>query len=132
MPRFPKAKVIWVLRDEEEIVQSLLRRQRVEGEAFSDLTEETARELVRAYNEAATTNIKNSGVEVRMVQYKDLVSSEIDTQRKSWFSLYQFCQGPSREDGRLRKAKSKIGHNDLLKTFSSIAYGWSIGKRNRT
>ena len=105
LARFPKAKVIWVLRDEEEIVQSLLRRQSVEGEAYSDLTEETARELVRAYNEAATTNIKNSGVEVRMVQYKDLVSPDIDTQRKSWFSLYQFCKvRPGKMEGFARRS----------------------------
>jgi glycosyltransferase involved in cell wall biosynthesis len=104
LARFPKAKVIWVLRDEEEIVQSLLRRQSKVGEAFSQLTEESARDLVRAYNEAATTNIKNSGVEVRMVQYKDLVSPDIDTQRKSWFSLYQFCKvRPGKMEGFARR-----------------------------
>ncbi len=92
LTRFPEAKVIWVLREEQEIVDSLLRRQEQKGEAFSTLTQKTALELVYKYNEAATANIKNSGAEVCMIKYKDLVSTDIDLQRKSWFSLYQFCK----------------------------------------
>ena len=92
LTRFPKAKVIWILREEQEIVDSLLRRQEQKGEVFSKLTQETALELVYKYNEAATANIKNSGVDVCMIKYKDLVSTNIDLQRKSWFSLYQFCK----------------------------------------
>jgi glycosyltransferase involved in cell wall biosynthesis len=110
LTRFPKAKVIWVLREEQEIVDSLLRRQEQNGEAFSSLTQETALELVHKYNEAATANIKNSGVEVRMVKYNDLVSEDVDLQRKSWFSLYQFCKvRPGAMEGFTRLHPKSIG-----------------------
>ncbi|MDC1022340.1 glycosyltransferase [Schleiferiaceae bacterium] len=105
LARFPNAKVIWIFRAEEEIVQSLLRRQEIAGEAQSALTEETAQELVHEYNEAATANIKNSGVEVRMIKYNDLVSKDVDLQRKSWFSLYQFCKvRPGAMEGFTRRS----------------------------
>lgn len=110
LTRFPQAKVIWVLREEQEIVDSLLRRQAQKGEAFSSLTQETALELVHKYNEAATANIKNSGAEVCMIKYKDLVSTDIDLQRKSWFSLYQFCKvRPGAMEGFARLHPKSLG-----------------------
>ena len=91
LERFPNAKVIWVLRDEQAVVSSLLRRQEKSDEAQSDLDAAKALELHYSYNAQASATLKAMGVDYRAVRYEDLVSSDEAMQRKSWFSLYQFA-----------------------------------------
>ncbi len=88
---FPEAKVIWVLRDEEAVVNSLLRRQGKRDEAKSHLTPELARALVRTYNDRAGEHVRNLGCPVMTVRYEDLTSSDVALQRMTWYALYQFC-----------------------------------------
>lgn len=120
LERFPEAKVIWVLRDEQEVVQSLMRRQFKKDEAQSSLTEASALALVRSYNEAAAVNIRNSGVDHKVLKYSDLVSEDEMLQRKTWFSLYQFIHirpgqmtGFKRKSNRTIKAPAPIKKLDL-------------------
>ena len=91
LERFPNAKVIWVLRDEQAVVSSLLRRQEKSDEAQSELDAAKALELHYSYNAQASATLKAMGVDYRAVRYEDLVSSDEAMQRKSWFSLYQFA-----------------------------------------
>lgn len=91
LERFPNAKVIWVLRDEQAVVSSLLRRQEKSDEAQSELDAVKALELHYSYNAQASATLKAMGVDYRAVRYEDLVSSDEAMQRKSWFSLYQFA-----------------------------------------
>lgn len=91
LERFPNAKVIWVLRDEQAVVSSLLRRQEKSDEAQSELDALKALELHYSYNAQASATLKAMGVDYRAVRYEDLVSSDEAMQRKSWFSLYQFA-----------------------------------------
>jgi glycosyltransferase involved in cell wall biosynthesis len=118
--RFPEAQVVWVLRDEHEVARSLMRRQLKEDEAQSNLTEEAALALVRSYNEAAAVNIRNSGVEHKVVKYSDLVSEDEMLQRKTWFSLYQFIRvrpgqmiGFKRKSDRITKEQAPVKKLDL-------------------
>ena len=90
LERFPNAKVIWVLRDEAAVVDSLLRRQSLSYEAQSALDAEGALELARAYTTNAAKLLKRYGVDYRAVHYEDLTSSDEALQRKTWFGLYQF------------------------------------------
>ena len=91
LERFPNAKVIWVLRDEAAVVDSLLRRQSLSYEAQSALDAEGALELARAYTTNAAKLLKCYGVDYRAVHYEDLTSSDEAIQRKTWFGLYQFA-----------------------------------------
>lgn len=88
--RFPDAKVIWVLRDEAAVVDSLLRRQSLSYEAQSTLNAESALNLARTYSANAAKLLKRYGVDYRTVYYEDLTSSDEALQRKTWFGLYQF------------------------------------------
>lgn len=91
LKRFPDAKVIWVLRDEQAVASSLLRRQGKTDEAQSSLNEESALNLHRFYNQHTSANLKVLGVDFRAVHYEDLVSTDAEIQRKTWFGLYQFA-----------------------------------------
>ena len=90
LERFPNAKVIWVLRDETAVVDSLLRRQSLSYEAQSALDAESALELARAYTSNAAKLLKRYGVDYCAVYYEDLTNSDEALQRKTWFGLYQF------------------------------------------
>jgi len=104
LKKFPRAKVIWVLRNEEDVVASLLRRQEKSDEATSELSPESALELVRFYNESAARIIRESGVEHRSVRYESLTSSDVDEQRRAWFSLYSLCKvRPGKMEGFARR-----------------------------
>jgi len=98
----------------------LMRRQLKEDEAQSTLTEASALALVRSYNEAAAMNIRNSGVEHKVLQYSDLVDEDEALQRKTWFSLYQFINvrpgqmtGFKRKSNRIIKAAAIVKELDL-------------------
>ena len=104
LERFPNAKVIWVLRDDQAVVSSLLRRQEKSDEAQSDLDAAKALELHYSYNAQASATLKAMGVDYRAVRYEDLVSSDEAMQRKSWFSLYQFA---SVKPGQLHGFKAR-------------------------
>ena len=91
LKRFPKAKVIWVLRNEESVAQSLLRRQEKQDEAYSALSYDEAIALCRAYNEQAAATLKQLGIDYRAVNYEDLTSADDALQRKTWFGLYQYA-----------------------------------------
>ena len=102
--RFPKAKVIWVLRDDDEVVRSLLSRQKKSDEARSELTRETALYLVRQYNERASAVLKSMGVVYRAVRYEELTHEDPAVQRKLWHSLYAFCDvRPGQMEGFARR-----------------------------
>jgi len=105
LKKFPKAKVIWILRDEDDVVASLLRRQNKEDEAASRLDATSALQLVRTYNEAAALAIRESGVEHRSVRYEELTSEDVNVQRRAWFSLYSLCKvRPGVMEGFTRKS----------------------------
>lgn len=107
--RFPNAKVIWVLREEVAVVDSLLRRQALSHEAYSDLNAESALELARAYNANAAKLLKRYGVDYRAVHYEDLTHSDEALQRKTWFGLYQFANvKPGQMTGFVRRGKKHI------------------------
>ncbi|MDP4615860.1 MAG: glycosyltransferase [Schleiferiaceae bacterium] len=108
LERFPNAKVIWVLRDEAAVVDSLLRRQSLSYEAQSALGAEGALELARAYTSNAAKLLKRYGVDYRAVHYEDLTSSDEAIQRKTWFSLYQFANvKPGQMTGFTRRGKKQ-------------------------
>ena len=108
LERFPNAKVIWVLRDEAAVVDSLLRRQSLSYEAQSALGAEGALELARAYTSNAAKLLKRCGVDYRAVHYEDLTSSDEAIQRKTWFSLYQFANvKPGQMTGFTRRGKKQ-------------------------
>lgn len=108
LERFPNAKVIWVLRDEAAVVDSLLLRQSLSYEAQSALGAEGALELARAYNSNAAKLLKRYGVDYRAVHYEDLTSSDEAIQRKTWFSLYQFANvKPGQMTGFTRRGKKQ-------------------------
>jgi glycosyltransferase involved in cell wall biosynthesis len=105
LKKFPKAKVIWILRDEDDVVASMLRRQEKEDEAASRLDARSALQLVRTYNEAAALAIRESGVEHRSVRYEELTSEDVNVQRRAWFSLYSLCKvRPGKMEGFTRKS----------------------------
>ena len=127
LEKFPKAKVIWVLRDEDEIVSSLMRRQVKLDEAQSELSKAEALELARLYNESAALAIRTSGVAHRAVQYEDLVHEDMDIQRKTWFSLYQFLKvspgkltGFERKTPRITRVKAKKEHEISYPTHGPL------------
>ena len=108
LERFPNAKVIWVLRDEAAVVDSLLLRQSLSYEAQSALGAEGALELARAYTSNAAKLLKRCGVDYRAVHYEDLTSSDEAIQRKTWFSLYQFANvKPGQMTGFTRRGKKQ-------------------------
>ncbi len=108
LERFPNAKVIWVLRDEAAVVDSLLLRQSLSYEAQSALGAEGALELARAYTSNAAKLLKRYGVDYRAVHYEDLTSSDEAIQRKTWFSLYQFANvKPGQMTGFTRRGKKQ-------------------------
>ena len=108
LERFPNAKVIWVLRDEAAVVDSLLHRQSLSYEAQSALGAEGALELARAYTSNAAKLLKRYGVDYRAVHYEDLTSSDEAIQRKTWFSLYQFANvKPGQMTGFTRRGKKQ-------------------------
>lgn len=108
LERFPNAKVIWVLRDEAAVVDSLLLRQSLSYEAQSALGTEGALELARAYTSNAAKLLKRCGVDYRAVHYEDLTSSDEAIQRKTWFSLYQFANvKPGQMTGFTRRGKKQ-------------------------
>ena len=108
LERFPNAKVIWVLRDEAAVVDSLLSRQSLSYEAQSALGAEGALELARAYTSNAAKLLKRYGVDYRAVHYEDLTSSDEAIQRKTWFSLYQFANvKPGQMTGFTRRGKKQ-------------------------
>ncbi|MDP4877885.1 MAG: glycosyltransferase [Schleiferiaceae bacterium] len=108
LERFPNAKVIWVLRDEAAVVDSLLLRQSLSYEAQSALGTEGALELARAYTSNAAKLLKRYGVDYRAVHYEDLTSSDEAIQRKTWFSLYQFANvKPGQMTGFTRRGKKQ-------------------------
>ncbi len=108
LERFPNAKVIWVLRDEAAVVDSLLRRQSLSYEAQSALGAEGALELARAYTSNASKLLKRYGVDYRAVHYEDLTSSDEAIQRKTWFGLYQFANvKPGQMTGFTRRGKKQ-------------------------
>jgi glycosyltransferase involved in cell wall biosynthesis len=90
LKRFPNARVLWVQRDERDVVRSLLRRERKEDEAHSGLDEAGAVALCRAYAARTSQVLKDSGVDFRTVRYEELVHRDVAVQRKTWFELYQF------------------------------------------
>jgi glycosyltransferase involved in cell wall biosynthesis len=109
LERFPNAKVIWVLRDEADVVDSLLRRQSLSYEAHSILDAEGALELARAYTTNAAKLLKRYGVDYRAVHYEDLTNSDEALQRKTWFGLYQFANvKPGQMTGFLRRGKQQV------------------------
>ncbi|MCH1535058.1 MAG: glycosyltransferase [Schleiferiaceae bacterium] len=109
LQRFPNAKVIWVLRDEAAVVDSLLRRQSLSHEAYSDLNAVSALELARAYNANAAKLLKQYGLDYRAVHYEDLTHSNEAVQRKTWFGLYQFANvKPGQMTGFLRRGKKHV------------------------
>lgn len=126
LKKFPKAKVVWVLRDEDEIVQSLLKRQGKKDESESALDETTALHLVRAYNESAAIVIRESGVEHRTVRYEELVHEDVDIQRRAWFSIYSLCKvKPGKMEGFARKTpqlkkKQVVQENPELPTTGPL------------
>jgi len=89
--RFPRAKVLWVQRDSAAVVDSLLRRQDVEGEAHSDLTPATAQALVDRYDEAAVRSIKSTGTPFMTIHYEALTSSDSAEQSRAWKTVYQYA-----------------------------------------
>lgn len=91
LQRFPEAKVIWVMRNEDDVVESLLRRQEKADEARSELNSERALHLVRSYNERAAMTLRTYGVPFMSVHYEDLVSKDERLQRMTWYGLYQFA-----------------------------------------
>ena len=108
LERFPNAKVIWVLRDEAAVVDSLLLRQSLSYEAQSALGAEGALELARAYTSNAAKLLKRHGVDYRAVHYEDLTNSDEAIQRKTWFSLYQFANvKPGQMTGFTRRGKKQ-------------------------
>ena len=109
LERFPNAKVIWVLRDEAAVVDSLLLRQSLSYEAQSALGAEGALELARAYTSNAAKLLKRYGVDYRAVHYEDLTSSDEAIQRKTWFSLYQFANvKPGQMTGFTRRGTKQV------------------------
>ena len=109
LERFPNAKVIWVLRDEAAVVDSLLRRQSLSYEAQSALDAESALELARTYTSNAANLLKRYGVDYRAVHYEDLTNSNEALQRKTWFGLYQFANvKPGQMTGFSRRGKNHI------------------------
>ena len=109
LERFPDAKVIWVLRDEAAVVDSLLRRQSLSYEAQSTLDAESALALARAYTSNAAKLLKRYGVDYRAVHYEDLTNSDEALQRKTWFGLYQFANvKPGRMTGFSRRGKEQV------------------------
>ena len=108
LERFPNAKVIWVLRDEAAVVDSLLRRQSLSYEAQSALDDESALELTRAYTTNAAKLLKRYGVDYRAVHYEDLTNSDEALQRKTWFGLYQFANVKAGQmTGFIRRGKKQ-------------------------
>lgn len=108
LARFPNAKVIWVLRNEAAVVDSLLRRQSLSYEAQSALDADEALELARAYTTTAAKLLKVYGVDYRAVHYEDLTSSDEAIQRKTWFGLYQFANvKPGQMTGFTRRGKKQ-------------------------
>ncbi|MDA0897643.1 MAG: glycosyltransferase [Bacteroidetes bacterium] len=108
LARFPNAKVIWVLRNEAAVVDSLLRRQSLSYEAQSALDADEALELARAYTTTAAKLLKRYGVDYRAVHYEDLTSSDEAIQRKTWFGLYQFANvKPGQMTGFTRRSKKQ-------------------------
>ena len=87
LARFPKAKVIWVQRDTDAVVASLMRRQQVPHEAVSNFTEEKARNLAGHYWAAAEKHTA-SAAHLHVVSYDDLVGPD---QEKHWKALYRFA-----------------------------------------
>ena len=109
LERFPNAKVIWVLRDEAAVVDSLLSRQSISYEAQSELDDESALELTRAYTTNAAKLLKRYGVDYRAVHYEDLTNSDEALQRKIWFGLYQFANVKAGQmTGFLRRGKQQV------------------------
>ena len=109
LKRFPNAKVIWVLRDEAAVVDSLLRRQSLSYEAQSALGAEGALELARAYTSNAAKLLKRYGVDYRAVHYEDLTNSDEALQRKTWFGLYQFSNvKPGQMTGFSGRGKKRV------------------------
>ena len=109
LERFPNAKVIWVLRDEAAVVDSLLRRQSLSYEAQSALDDESALELTRAYTTNAAKLLKRYGVDYRAVHYEDLTNSDEALQRKTWFGLYQFANVKAGQmTGFIRRGKKQV------------------------
>ena len=109
LERFPNAKVIWVLRDEAAVVDSLLRRQSLSYEAQSELDDESALELTRAYTTNAAKLLKRYGVDYRAVHYEDLTNSDEALQRKTWFGLYQFANVKAGQmTGFIRRGKKQV------------------------
>ena len=109
LERFPNAKVIWVLRDEAAVVDSLLRRQSLSYEAQSELDDESALELTRAYTTNAAKLLKRYGVDYRAVHYEDLTNSDEALQRKTWFGLYQFSNvKPGQMTGFSGRGKKRV------------------------
>jgi glycosyltransferase involved in cell wall biosynthesis len=109
LERFPNAKVIWVLRDETAVVDSLLRRQSLSYEAQSVLDAESALELARAYTSNAAKLLKRYGVDYRAVHYEDLTNSDEALQRKTWFGLYQFSNvKPGQMTGFSGRGKKRV------------------------
>ena len=91
LARFPKARIIWVQRDENAVVRSLLNRQEKSDEAHSALSPVDALNLVRSYNERISSVVKSEGVDFRVVHYEELTHEDPAVQRKIWHSLYAFA-----------------------------------------
>ena len=91
LARFPSAKVLWVQRDPIAVVDSLLRRQQVVGEAQSELTATTAHALVERYDEASLRSVKISGVPFLPIRYESLTSADETEQRAAWAAVYDYA-----------------------------------------
>ena len=88
--RFPRAKVLWVQRDRDAIVDSLLHRQELGGDA-SELTADSARALVERYDEAAIRSVKVTGVPFVPVRYEALTSADEAKQRSAWAAVFEYA-----------------------------------------
>lgn len=110
--RFPHARVLWVQRDPAAIIDSLLRRQTVDGEAHSTLTAETAAELVARYDEAAVRSIKRTGVPFLTVRYEDLTSADSAVQAAAWTSVYRYSAAEVGNISGFAPRSAKVGASD--------------------
>ena len=88
--RFPRAKVLWVQRDRDAIVDSLLHRQELDTDA-SALTADAARALVERYDEAAIRSVKVTGAPFLPVRYEALTSADEGQQRAAWDSVCEYA-----------------------------------------
>ena len=89
--RFPRARVLWIQRDRDAIVESLLHRPEVDDEAMNELTASTAHALVERYDEAAIRSVKVTGAPFLPVRYEALTSVDEEERRAAWTAVYEYA-----------------------------------------